>query len=207
MWFPILITVATGYLLGNINGAVCVSALMNDDVRSHGSGNAGLTNFFRNYGGKGTLMVLLTDMIKALLACTVGSLLLQPYGLSLEGGMLGGFSVSLGHDFPALLGFRGGKGIVCGLSVGLAVDWRVAVLTVIAFFLGYSLTKYVSLGSIIASLTFGIAFCVLYWGNTTVICLSIVITTLALYMHRQNIKRLLNGNESKIHLNKKGKRQ
>ncbi len=207
MWFPIMITVATGYLLGNINGAVCVSTLMNDDVRNHGSGNAGLTNFFRNYGGKGTILVLLIDMIKTLLACAVGYLLLQPYGLALEGTMLGGVCVSLGHDFPALLGFRGGKGIVCGLSVAICVDWRVALLAAIVFFSSYAFTHYVSLGSIAASVAFAIGFCVLYWGNAAIMGLSIVMSVLALFMHRVNIKRLLNGTESKIYLSKKGKKQ
>ncbi len=207
MWFPILITLATGYLLGNINGAVCVSSLMNDDVRSHGSGNAGLTNFFRNFGSKGTIVVLLTDMLKTMLSCAVGHLLLQPYGLALEGTMLGGFAVSLGHDFPALLGFRGGKGIVCGLSVAICADWRIAILTAIAFFTSYGFTHYVSLGSIMATLTFGVGFLIVYWGNPTIMVLSIVMPLLALYMHRSNIKKLLSGTESKVYLSKKGKKQ
>ena len=63
MWFAILIAALSSYLLGNLNGSVCISALMEDDVRKHGSGNAGLTNFFRNYGFAGTGLVLLVDMI------------------------------------------------------------------------------------------------------------------------------------------------
>ena len=69
MWFPILIAVLTSYLLGNLNGSVCISALMQDDVRKHGSGNAGLTNFFRSYGTAGTALVILTDMGKTALGC------------------------------------------------------------------------------------------------------------------------------------------
>ena len=205
MWFPILVTVATGYLLGNINGAVSVSALKHDDVRSHGSGNAGLTNYFRNFGGKSTFLVLLVDLVKTLLGCAVGSLLLQPYDLSAEGAMLGGFCVSLGHDFPALLGFRGGKGIVCGLAVALAVDWRIAVLIIVVFLLAYCLTKYVSLGSVLAAVSYGIGFCVLHWHEPMVAAMGTAIALMALYMHRGNIKRLLNGTESKVHL-KKGKK-
>lgn len=207
MWFPLLITIATAYLLGNINGAVCISALMNDDVRSHGSGNAGLTNFFRNFGGKSTFIVLSIDMIKTLLACAVGSLLLKPYDLQLEGALLAGLCVSLGHDFPALLGFRGGKGIVCGLSVAITADWRVALFLTALFMIAFFLTHYVSLGSILATVGFGVGFCTLYWGNTTVMILSVAMSALALYMHRGNIKRLLSGSESKIYLNKKGRKQ
>ncbi len=206
MWYPIFITAATGYLLGNINGAVCISALLNDDVRSHGSGNAGLTNFFRNFGGKGTLFVLIIDMIKTLLACAVGSLLLKPFGLQLEGCMFGGVCASLGHDFPALLGFRGGKGIVCGLSVAIAADWRIAVMIVLVFLVCFFLTHYVSLGSILASATFGIAFGILHWGEPSVVCLAAAIAALAVFMHRSNISRLLKGTESKVYLKKKGEK-
>lgn len=206
MWFSILVTIATGYLLGNINGAVSVSALKHDDVRSHGSGNAGLTNYFRNYGGKSTFLVLLVDMVKTLLGCAVGYLLLKPYGFAAEGTMLGGFCVSLGHDFPALLGFRGGKGIVCGLSVALAADWRIAVLILAVFLVTYCLTKYVSLGSVLAAVSYGVGFCVLHWHEPVVAGLGAAISLMALYMHRGNIKRLLNGTESKVYL-KKGKKQ
>ena len=106
MWFPILIGLLVSYLLGNLNGAVCMSALMHDDVRSHGSGNAGLTNFIRNYGVGRALYVVLIDAGKAALSCLVTGLLLQPYGYYAEGTALGGLAVMLGHIFPALLGLR-----------------------------------------------------------------------------------------------------
>ena len=109
MWYPILIAFLVSYLLGNLNGSVCISALKaKEDVRSHGSGNAGLTNFVRNYGTAGSLLVILIDGGKTALACLLGGLLLQPYGLQKEGQMLGAVAVTLGHNFPATLGFRGG---------------------------------------------------------------------------------------------------
>ena len=114
MWLCVLAAILTGYLLGNLNGAVCVSLAMRDDVRSHGSGNAGLTNFIRSYGAGRATGVILIDAGKAFLACLVGRLLLMPYGYGLEGAAIGGLSVMLGHDFPALLGFKGGKGIPLG---------------------------------------------------------------------------------------------
>ena len=90
MWYPILITLLVSYLLGNLNGAVCMSNLVaHEDVRSHGSGNAGLTNFARNYGGLSSLAVVLIDGGKAVLACLLGGLLLKPYGMTLEGMALG----------------------------------------------------------------------------------------------------------------------
>ena len=206
MLLRVIIVLATGYMLGNINGAVCISALMHDDVRSHGSGNAGMTNFFRNFGGKKTLIVALTDFLKAALACSVGYLLLQPYGCALEGALAGGLAVSLGHDFPALLGFRGGKGILCGLATAVVADWRVAVVILTVFVVLYAVTKYVSLGSVAASATFGIAFCVFHWNEPVVIALGVIISALALFMHRSNIVRLIKGTESKVYLRRKGNR-
>ena len=80
MWYPILVGMLASYLLGNLNGAVCMSALMHDDVRTHGSGNAGLTNFIRNYGAGRSVYVILIDGIKAVLACVATGQLLAPYG-------------------------------------------------------------------------------------------------------------------------------
>ena len=142
MWFPVLITVFAGYLLGNLNGAVSMSVLFgNDDVRSHGSGNAGLTNFVRSFGFAKAGLVILIDVFKALSACAVGNLLLTPYGYAMEGTMLGAVAVSLGHDFPALLGFRGGKGILCGFAVSLCLDWRCALIILAIFDICYFLTE------------------------------------------------------------------
>ena len=151
MWFAILIAALSSYLLGNLNGSVCISALMEDDVRKHGSGNAGLTNFFRNYGFAGTGLVLLVDMIKTALGCLSASLMLERFGYGYEGLMLGAVAVSLGHDFPILLGFRGGKGILCGFTVALVLDWRVALIILAVFVITFAVTRYVSLGSVLAA--------------------------------------------------------
>ena len=127
MWYSVLIASMVAYLLGNLNGAVCISQMMHDDVRSHGSGNAGLTNFIRNYGASKSLLVILIDAGKAVMACLTAGLLLNPFGFGFEGSVLGGLCVMLGHDFPALLGFRGGKGILSGWFVAWVVDWRIGV--------------------------------------------------------------------------------
>ena len=76
----ILVTILVCYFLGNHNGAICVSHMLHDDVRDHGSGNAGLTNFIRNYGNSRALLVILIDVLKAVLACWLGGILLAPYG-------------------------------------------------------------------------------------------------------------------------------
>ena len=160
MWLMTILTIVIGYLLGNLNGAICASKLRGDDVRSHGSGNAGLTNFIGNYGMGQAAYVILIDAGKAVLGCLLTGLLLQPYGYYLEGTALGGLAVMLGHNFPALLGFRGGKGILSGFFIALMVDWRIGLLILAVFLLIYLLTKYVSLGSVMGALAFSVGFVV-----------------------------------------------
>lgn len=202
-WLPILVTVFAGYYLGNINGAVCVSALLKDDVRKHGSGNAGLTNFVRNYGWGYAALVVIIDVSKAVLACLLGKLMLEPYGYPMEGTMVGAISVSLGHDFPAFLGFRGGKGILCGISVAFALDWRCALIIMGVFAVCFFTTGYVSLGSVMGALAFAISFALFYWGNPFVTIGGIFIGLLAVAMHHANIGRLFRGTERKVRLFKK----
>ena len=201
MWYSTLIAVLTAYLLGNLNGSVCISQIVaNEDVRKRGSGNAGLTNFFRSYGSWSTLLVLLVDMGKTVLACLVGGLILEPHGYGTEGAVLGAVAVSLGHDFPALLGFRGGKGIVCGFAAAIMLDWRIALAILIVFVITFAITRYVSLGSVLAAVIFAAAFVVLHYREPVVMAGGIVLAALALFMHRSNIARLIKGEESKVHL-------
>lgn len=206
MAYTILIVVLCAYLLGNLNGSVCMSAIFaDDDVRKHGSGNAGLTNFIRNYGAGKAIYVILIDGGKALIACLVAGLLLQPYGYYMEGKVLGGAVVMLGHVYPLLLGGKGGKGILSGLFIALAVDWRIAVLILAVFAIAYLTTQYVSLGSVLASVAFATGFAVWHWGESLVTLGGIFMSALTLFMHRGNIVRLVKGQERKTNLFGKGK--
>ena len=207
MVYAIIIGALTAYLLGNLNGSVCISALVaGDDVRKHGSGNAGLTNFFRSYGGASTFLVMLVDIAKTALACLSCGLILTPFGLGYEGMMLGAVAVSLGHDFPALLGFRGGKGILCGFTAGVILDWRIGLAVLVVFVIAFAITRYVSLGSVLAALAFSIGFAVLHYDNLTVMICGVFMGYLALFMHRSNITRLIRGQEKKTNLFGKGKK-
>ena len=203
MVYSVVIAILVSYLLGNLNGAVCISALMKDDVRTHGSGNAGLTNFIRNYGAGQALYVVLIDAGKAYLACLCSGLLLEPYGFGMEGVMVGGMAVMLGHDFPALLGFKGGKGILSGLFITLAADWRIALLILGVFAVAYLCTQYVSLGSVLGCVGFSLGFVIWHRDEPLVLILGVLMGLLALYMHRENIARLLKGTERKTNLFKK----
>ena len=200
MWFPILIIAVLGYLLGNLNGAVCMSALMHDDVRSHGSGNAGLTNFIRNYGAGQAAYVILIDAGKAALACVAGGLLVYPFGSFQLGSAIGGLSVIVGHAYPALLGFKGGKGILSGFFVALITDWRIGLIILAVFAIAYFATQDVSLGSVLAALAFSVCFGIFHYREPAVMGCGIAIGLLAIFMHRGNILRLLKGQERKTNL-------
>lgn len=204
MLFPILITIVAGYLLGNLNGAVCTSRLMHDDVRNHGSGNAGLTNFIRNYGVGSAALVVLMDAGKAVVACLLGGYLLAPYGLQMEGMTLGGVSVMVGHDFPALLGFRGGKGVLSGFLIALTIDWRIGAVIFVVFFAAYFATRYVSLGSVLAAAAFAICFALFHHDQLYVMLGGIFMGALTIFMHRSNIVRLVKGQERRTNLFAKG---
>ena len=194
-----------GYLLGGINGAILLSKLVEkDDVRRHGSGNAGFTNFFRNYGKRTSLLVILIDAAKAAVSCLLGGWLLGKCGLRTEGMLLGGLAATLGHDFPAFLGFRGGKGIVCGFATALVTDWRVGLILLAVFALVYFLTHYVSLASVLCALGLFVSFWLFYPGRPFVLILSGCLSSLAIFLHRENIGRLVRGQERKTYFFKRG---
>ena len=203
MWVRLLLTVVIGYFLGNLNGAfIMYNLLTHEDIRKSGSGNAGLTNFMRQFGpGKG-IWVLLSDIGKAVASCLIGKALFAPLGMPMEGLMFGALAVSLGHDFPALLGFHGGKGIVCGFSVALCADWRCALIILAVFAICLYFTRYVSLSSILGAAAFCVGFAMLHWQEPVVAVIGVLIGLLAIFMHRSNIKRLLAGTEKKATFSK-----
>ena len=198
MVYSALIALLVAYFLGNLNGAVCMSQLKHDDVRSHGSGNAGLTNYIRNFGRASALLVVAIDMGKAILACEAGRLIMTPYGLTEEGTAIGALGVLLGHIFPALLGFKGGKGILSGVTVALMLDWRIGLFVFAIFLAAYMITHYVSLGSVLSAGSFGIIYLLLNPdAGFFPIAIGCFLSALVVWMHRANIKRLLKGEERK----------
>ena len=202
MWQSVLVTLLAGYMLGNLNGAVSMSILFGKDVRSQGSGNAGLTNFLRMYGPGKALAVVAIDALKAVVACLLGKLLLTPYGYAQEGLMIGALGVSLGHDFPALLGFRGGKGVLSGVTVALMADWRCGLLALAVFAVSLWLTRYVSLSSILGASAFAVSFAILHWQKHFAVAVGIFLVLLIIFMHRSNIARLIKGTEKKATFSK-----
>ena len=203
MWLSVLLAVLIGYLLGNLNGAVIISRLIGKkDVREQGSGNAGLTNFLRMYGPSTALLVVAIDVLKAVGACVLGKVLLAPHGYGQEGLLLGGLAVNLGHDFPALLGFRGGKGVLCGITAAFAADWRCALPVIVVFAICLWLTRYVSLSSILGALTFVVLFPIVHHQTPWAALMGVLLGLFIVFMHRSNISRLLKGTERKATFSK-----
>ena len=195
------VTVAS-YLLGCFNGAVIVSKyILRDDVRNHGSGNAGLTNFYRTFGGPLTAVVILTDVLKAVIAVLLGSWLLG-FIDPLFGKYWAGLFCLLGHMFPCMFHFEGGKGILSGGTIAIMIDWRIALVVWGGFLILTALTRYVSLGSLWA----GASFPFISWYCYTdplIVVLAFACGGLVVWQHRANMNRLLNGTATTLSLHPK----
>ena len=199
------------YLCGGLNGAVIVSKyIFRDDVRNHGSGNAGLTNFMRVFGRKLASVVILTDVVKAVIALCVGYLIMFQYTPPFEiahfrtvTALWAAAFCLLGHMFPVMFHFKGGKGVLSGGIIAIMIDWRVALVVWGGFILLVILTKWVSLGSCWAGLMFPVSILLVFMDPVCTV-LGIVCGGLLLFQHRGNIKRLVTGKEPKfsIHRNK-----
>ena len=186
------------YLLGCFNGAVIVSKyILRDDIRDHGSGNAGLTNFHRTFGGGLTLVVILCDVLKAVLAVLLGSWLFV--GDPLLGKYYAALFCLLGHMFPCMFHFKGGKGILSGGTIAIMIDWRIALVVWGGFLILTILTRYVSLGSLWAGASFPFISWYCY-PDVRVAALAFLLGGLVVWQHRANIRRLLAGNENKFSL-------
>lgn len=198
--FTVALTLLVSYLLGCFNGSVMTSHfIIRDDVRQHGSGNAGLTNFYRTYGARYALCVIVCDMGKTVLACLIGGYLMHwVVGDWTLGLLIAGIGCELGHMFPVFFGLRGGKGILSGGVLVLLLDWRVALIAWGLFAALWLTTRYVSLGSIAATASMPVSVFFLLGHNWLYTVLSAAIAALVIWCHRGNIQRLLTGTEKKF---------
>lgn len=198
--FTVALTLLVSYLLGCFNGSVMTSHfIIRDDVRQHGSGNAGLTNFYRTYGARYALCVIVCDMGKTVLACLIGGYLMHwVVGDWTLGLLIAGIGCELGHMFPVFFGLRGGKGILSGGVLVLLLDWRVALIAWGLFAVLWLTTRYVSLGSIAATASMPVSVFLLMGYNWLYTVLSAAVAALVIWCHRGNIQRLLTGTEKKF---------
>lgn len=191
-----LIPAAVAYFCGCINGSIIVSKFFcRDDVRAHGSGNAGLTNFYRNYGARYALFVIAVDMLKMVLAVLVAVALM---GNTPAAKLWAGLFCVLGHMFPVTYKFKGGKGILSSGMLLWLLDWRIALVAWGVFILTAVLTRYVSLGSVLCAVTVPVTLLIFHFGNWFAFALGFVLAALVIWAHRGNIDRLIHGTESKF---------
>ncbi len=208
-----VIAAAIGYLLGSINSAIItVRLLKHEDVRQFGSGNAGLTNTLRCFGKGCGLLTLLGDLGKGVLAVFLSQflahiLLSGTADFYFYGAMAGIFAI-LGHVFPLYYGFKGGKGVLVGVSLFLVLDWRVFIILMCIFGIILLCSKYVSLSSIIATaccppITFLMQY---FWsgGQWTLpwilihVLQTVIMAVVIITSHHENIQRLRSGTERKL---------
>ena len=196
------------YLIGSINPAIIFSKLFfHDDVRSHGSGNAGTTNILRTYGKKMAGLTFACDFLKAAISVVIGSLIFN----KTIGGAIAGLFVIIGHMFPLYYKFKGGKGVACAVAVVLILEPLTFACLFVIFAIIIIGTKYVSLASCMSIGLYPIivsAFENIYknaFGHNLglIPATAVIIAVLIIYMHRANLKRLYEGKENKISFGKK----
>lgn len=206
VWIAAFLVALCAYLLGSLSFAVIVSRLCaKEDVRTHGSGNAGMTNILRTYGKGLATLTLLGDFGKGVAAVLLGRLLFYLFGVAdplIDPAYIAGFFVLLGHLYPVFFGFHGGKGVLVSAGVILCIDPIVLLALVVIIVPFMFIVKIVSLGSILAAVLYPVltlAVMLLRHQNplfaTVFACL---IGGIVIFMHRSNIKKLLNGTEYKF---------
>lgn len=207
-WAGVVLTALVAYVLGSFNFALILSKKMyGEDIRDHGSKNAGTTNMMRTYGKKAALFTILGDIGKGVLAVLVGNFLL---GAAWCGGYFAGLCCVLGHVFPLFYGFKGGKGVATAAAVILVCDPLVCLIVLCVFILCVVLTRFVSLGSCLSAGLF--PFLTFYHlvaipknpipGGGFGVLFAFAMATIVICKHHANLKRLANGTESKFSFKK-----
>lgn len=194
----LLVILLLGYAIGNFSSAYLFGRLVgNIDIREQGSGNAGATNVMRQMGWRYGALVFILDMLKGLATSTVGFWLAGEVGLAVAA-----IGVILGHDFPAVLNFRGGKGIASTTGIFLGLFPLPTLVAILIFVAAVYLTGMVSVGSIVFVLAMTL-YTILSGQPLVLILLAAVVAVFAIARHRSNIKRILNGVENKVSFGKK----
>lgn len=214
----LILTAVLSYLWGSLNSAIIVVRLLKgEDIREKGSGNAGLTNVIRVYG-KGTgIITLLCDLLKGVAAVAAARLIVTNVaGVDFFGGdkifigYVAGLFVMIGHIFPLYYGFHGGKGVLIAATTLIAMDPLTCLVSVSVFLIVMMITKYVSVGSICAAVTYPLFTLIhqsinsaQYPGHIQNFVMTAIIGALIIYMHKPNIERLKAGTENKVGQKKK----
>lgn len=206
LWIGAIVFCAfLGYFLGSVNFAVVISRVkFHDDIRNHGSGNAGATNMTRTYGKAAGIATLAGDIFKAIVTVLIARLLVGDIWA-----YLAGMCCALGHAFPCYYRFKGGKCVAVTAAMALALEPLAFFFIFLIFAVIVGFTKYVSLGSVASAMFYPLILHNIlssrYGHGDLRIIFVFVICALVVWLHRENIKRLLAGTENKIDLKKKKK--
>ncbi len=198
------LTAAIAYALGNFNGAIITSGRMfKRDIRNSGSGNAGLANFYRTFGLQGILVVIAVDFGKGFIATLLGGFIMSFAGegeyLVNIGKMFAAFCAVMGHIFPVMYGFKGGKGVLTGFAGIIAVDWRIGLICFAVWLICLVSTRYISLGSMMAPVALPIALLGFDYG-VTAFWLGMATAFIIVIKHRANMVRIAKKEEPKFEL-------
>ncbi len=193
------------YLLGSINSSILVGRLFGvKDIRQHGSGNAGATNTLRTIGKKAAALVFAGDVLKGVIAVLIAKL--AAFLLHTDG-TIAVFAAALlavlGHNYPLYFGFKGGKGIATSAAVILMIDPLLGICVFVFALLVMLITRYVSVGSMAAATAFPVAVAIWRHDNVPYLIFAVALGLLAIFRHKENIKRLVKGTESKLGAKKK----
>ena len=202
MILKLIVCIVVGYLFGCFSTGYFVGKHNNVNIKEEGSGNSGATNALRTMGVKAGLVTFVGDLLKAFIPVLVVRYMFHDTDLWYLYGLYAGLGVVLGHNFPFWMHFRGGKGIAVTSAVIVSLaDWRITIIGLILFIAIVAATRYVSVGSLMVAWLITINT-ILFWQNSEyfihMLILSLCFTALAYFRHAQNIKRLLNGTESKL---------
>lgn len=197
-----LLVLILSYLIGSINFSIIICRIKTGkDIRNFGSGNAGATNTLRTLGKGAGISVLILDVLKTVAAALISISIYK--GDKSAAIYMSAIGTVLGHNYPVWFGFKGGKGIAVSAAAVFLADWKIGLAITVFSLLVMAVSKYVSLGSISGAALLIILALIFKRNNEMFIFFSIAIGILAIYRHKENIKRLLEGKENKLSLSKK----
>lgn len=191
----ITLTILVSYLIGSFSPAYFLGRfLKKTDIREYGSGNAGTTNAIRVFGKKIGILTFIIDILKGVLAILIGQ-----YIMGEEGRYLAALFVVIGHNWPVFLKFKGGKGIATSLGVLIVLNYKLGLICLLIGVIVIAFSKYVSLGSISASISAPIvSFLLLGTIYDYLFYTTLILACLSIFRHRSNINRLIKGEENKL---------
>lgn len=192
--FLYVIVILVAYFIGNISPAIIIGKIKGIDIRTEGSGNAGTTNVLRVLGKKAALTTLIVDILKGFVAVLIGFLI-----AGYSAGTICALAVFIGHIWPVLYKFKGGKGAATAFGAVLQINWIIALIALGIAAIVLIISKRMSAGSIASAITLP---AITYFMEPDFFYVSLIIVAVILFKHKANIARLIKGEEPKLSFKK-----